>query len=50
MLIFCCQFLTALRYLSLQLYFANDQFPRVRAELLRVITQCLKDIKSVPRR
>ncbi len=33
-----------------QLSFVNDQFPRVRAELLRVITRCLKDIKSVPMR
>lgn len=37
------------RIVPYMLYFVNDQFPRVRAELLRVITQCLKDIKSVPR-
>ncbi|XP_076085974.1 phosphoinositide 3-kinase regulatory subunit 4-like isoform X1 [Mytilus galloprovincialis] len=37
------------RIVPYMLHFANDHFPRVRAELVRVITQCLKTIKSVPR-
>lgn len=30
--------------------FANDQFPRVRAEVIHVVTQCLLDVDSIPRR
>lgn len=37
------------RIVPYMLSFASDQFPRVRVELLRVITHCLKDIKFVPR-
>ncbi|XP_048750935.2 phosphoinositide 3-kinase regulatory subunit 4-like isoform X2 [Ostrea edulis] len=37
------------RIIPYMLSFANDQFPRVRAEVIRVVTQCLVDIDSIPR-
>ncbi|XP_078336742.1 phosphoinositide 3-kinase regulatory subunit 4-like isoform X4 [Crassostrea virginica] len=37
------------RIIPNMLNFANDQFPRVRAEVIQVVTQCLLDIDSIPR-
>ncbi|KAK3104962.1 hypothetical protein FSP39_014143 [Pinctada imbricata] len=37
------------RIIPYMLDFAHDQFARVRAEVIRVITQCLAGIKTVPR-
>lgn len=37
------------RIIPYMLHFANDSFPRVRAETIRSITQCLAGIKTIPR-
>lgn len=37
------------RIIPYMLSFANDQFPRVRAEVIHVVTQCLLDVDSIPR-
>nr|XP_022340487.1 phosphoinositide 3-kinase regulatory subunit 4-like [Crassostrea virginica] len=37
------------RIIPNMLNFANDQFPRVRAEVIQMVTQCLLDIDSIPR-
>ncbi|XP_061162546.1 phosphoinositide 3-kinase regulatory subunit 4-like [Saccostrea echinata] len=37
------------RIIPYMLSFVNDQFPQVRAEVIRVVTQCLVDVDSIPR-
>ncbi|XP_067658475.1 phosphoinositide 3-kinase regulatory subunit 4-like [Haliotis asinina] len=37
------------RIIPYMLHFANDPFPRVRAKTIETITDCLSDIKNVPR-
>ena len=37
-----------LYFVSLQLYFVNDPYPRVRAEAIRIIAHCLAKVKVVP--